>query len=301
MPLFARLRRAQPPSRKTPKGSPQRALAVIAVALPLFGFGGLEAVFAPKAELWDRWEAHDSAATQTIDHGAWEGLLQRYISRDKEGVNRFDYDAVSAEDRRVLDGYIAQLAGLDIDRYNRDEQFAYWVNLYNALTVQVVLAHYPVDSIRDIDISPGLFSDGPWGKALVSVKGEELTLNDIEHRILRPIWRDPRLHYAVNCAAVGCPNLQSSAFTGATLDAQLEQAARDYVNSPRAVRSGNAGLVVSSIYAWFQEDFGGEPQTIIEHLKRYAEGETAAKLAKWDSLEGHDYDWSLNDTSRRGS
>ncbi len=296
MPLFSRLRRNRPLSRK-----PLRALALVAVALPLFGFGGLEAVFAPKAELWERWEAHDSTATRSIDHGAWDALLQRYLRGDKEGVNHFDYGGVSAEDRQALDGYIARLAGLDIDRYNRDEQFAYWANLYNALTIQVVLDHYPVDSIRDIDISPGLFADGPWDKALVTVKGEELTLNDIEHRILRPIWRDPRVHYAVNCASIGCPNLQTLAFTGATLDAQLEQAARDFVNSKRAVQDGNAGLVVSSIYAWFQDDFGGKPETIIEHLKRYAEGEAAAKLNKWDSLEGHDYDWSLNDASRRGS
>ena len=291
MTLFARLKRS----------APLRVFALFALIVPLSGFGGIEALFAPKSELWDRWKAHDSASTETIEHAAWETLLQRYLRQDDDGVNRFQYSAVSDDDRRALDGYIGELAAVNIDRFNRDEQFAYWVNLYNALTIQVVLAHYPVDSIRDIDISPGLFADGPWDKPLVTVLGEELSLNDIEHRILRPIWQDPRVHYAVNCAAVGCPNLQSMAFLGSELDEQLDQAARDYVNSERAVRKGNAGLVVSSIYAWFQEDFGnGKPEDIIEHLKLYAEGEFAAKLAKMPSLESHDYDWSLNRVPSQG-
>ena len=104
---------------------------------------------------------------------------------------------------------------------SRDEQLAYWINLYNALTVKVILDHYPVKSILDIDISPGWFSIGPWGKKLVAVEGVEISLDDIEHRILRPIWRDPRIHYALNCAAVGCPNLLREAFTGATAEVLL--------------------------------------------------------------------------------
>ncbi len=283
------------------RSRPLRLVIVLALALPLFGFGGLETLFAPKSELWDRWERHDSASTESIDHSAWDELLQRHVKRDSQGVNRFDYRAVVGQERQTLDAYIAQLGRVTIDDYNRDEQYAYWVNLYNALTVQVVLDHYPVDSIRDIDISPGLFADGPWDKPLISVQGEELSLNDIEHRILRPIWNDPRIHYAVNCAAIGCPNLQSSAFTAAALDSQLDQAAREYVNSPRGVRSGSNGLVVSSIYAWFQEDFGGNVDGIIAHLKRYAEGETAAKLAGAQDLASHEYDWSLNRPAGQGS
>ncbi len=283
------------------RSRPLRLLIVLALALPLFGFGGFETLFAPKSELWDRWERHDIASTQSIDHSAWDQLLQRHIKPDSQGVNRFDYRAVVGPERQALDAYIAQLGRVNIDSYNRTEQYAYWVNLYNALTVQVVLDHYPVDSIRDIDISPGLFADGPWDKPLIAVLGEELSLNDIEHRILRPIWNDPRIHYAVNCAAIGCPNLQASAFTGATLDSQLDQAAREYVNSPRGVRSGSNGLVVSSIYAWFQEDFGGDVDGIIAHLKRYAEGETAAKLANAQDLADHEYDWSLNRPAGQGS
>ena len=122
---------------------------------------------------------------------------------------------------------------------NQSEQFAYWVNLYNAKTVDLVVAHYPVRSIRDIGIS-GLLATGPWGKKVVRVEGVDLSLDDVEHKILRPLWRDPRIHYAVNCASAGrCPNLARSAYTGASLEAMLKVAARDYVNSPRGASIQN--------------------------------------------------------------
>ena len=130
------------------------ALALIAVlALPLGGISSFEALFAPKSELWPRWQAHDAGSDVQIDHGVWDRLLEGYVARDAGGINRFDYGAVSAADRAALDGYLAALAVQPISRFDRAEQRAYWINLYNALTVDVVLDHYPVDSIRDIDIS----------------------------------------------------------------------------------------------------------------------------------------------------
>ena len=275
-----------------------RLAAIAVIALPLAGIASFEALFAPSADLWPRWQAHDPASTATIDHGSWKGLLETYVSPDANGVHRFDYAGVSAADGLELDRYIADLAGLPIDDFGRDEQLAYWINLYNALTVRVVLQHHPVESIRDIDISPGLFSDGPWDKDLVTVAGEDLTLNDIEHRILRPIWGDPRIHYAVNCASIGCPNLSRMAFTGANTEALLEMAARDYVNSPRGARLENGRLIVSSIYVWFQEDFGGTDDGVIMHLARYAAPDLAARLKSVSALSDHDYDWSLNGAGR---
>jgi hypothetical protein len=271
------------------------------VTLPLAGFVSIEALFAPKADLWPRWEAHDPDSTAEIDHEAWARLLRAHLHAGADGVNRFDYAAVTGADRVALGRYIAALAALPVDDHDRAEQMAYWINLYNALTVHVVLTHYPVDSIRDIDVSPGLFSDGPWDRPLVTVAGETLTLNDIEHRILRPIWRDPRIHYAVNCAAIGCPNLQPVPFTGANTEGLLEQAARDYVNSPRGVEVRPHGLVVSSIYVWFQGDFGTSDDEVIDHLIRYAEPGLAAQLKVAKKLAGHRYDWSLNDAGGAAS
>ena len=161
----------------------------------------------------------------------------------------------------------------------------------------VVLDHYPVDGIRDIDISPGLFADGPWDKKLVEIEGEAVSLNDIEHRILRPVWRDPRIHYAVNCAAIGCPNLQPTAYTAANTDALLDEAARAYVNHPRGARVEDGKLIVSSIYVWFQDDFGGDNAGVIHHLTRHADAGLRTQLSGVASIYTHHYDWLLNDTA----
>jgi hypothetical protein len=235
-----------------------------------------------------------------MDHSQWSEFLERYVTSDASGVNRVAYAQVDASARLALADYLQRLQAVAIGNYNRDEQLAYWINLYNAATLRVVLEHYPVESIRDIDISPGLFSDGPWDHKLLRVEDEALSLNDIEHRILRPIWRDPRIHYAVNCASVGCPNLRREAYRGESIDAQLEQAARDYVNDPRGARVTERGLFVSSIYDWFQEDFGGSEPAVIAHLRRYAEPALAKRLAGVRSIAGTAYDWSLNERMTGG-
>ena len=268
---------------------------VTLVALSTSSTGPAEA--APGAKLWPRWQAHDPAATTTIDHSVWAQLLESHVVRGADGINRVAYAGFSAADSAALDQYLGDLAATPISRFDRPEQMAYWINLYNALTLRVVLDHYPVDSIRDIDISPGLFSDGPWGKKLIEVEGEAVSLDDIEHRILRPIWRDPRVHYAVNCASLGCPNLALEPYLGATIDAQLDAAARDFVNSGRAVQFEGMDLVVSSIYDWFQEDFGSSDQDVIDHLMTYAEPKLDMTLEGFSTIDDDRYDWALNDAS----
>ena len=272
-----------------------RGPLLVLAALMLAGIESFAALFAPSAELWPRWQAHDPASTARIDHGAWSRLLAARVSPGADGIARFAYAAVTAEERAALDGYLEGLAAQPISRFSRDEQFAYWLNLYNALTVRAVLDHYPVETIRDIDISPGLFADGPWGAELITVEGEALTLDDIEHRILRPIWQDPRIHYAVNCAALGCPDLLSEAFTAASADALMTAAARAFVNHPRGVRVVDGTAEVSSIYAWFAEDFGGGTPGILAHLRAFADPPLRAALEGVTVISDHDYDWALND------
>ncbi len=261
----------------------------------LMGLGGLEAVCAPKARLWKRWTAHDAGAEARIDHSAWDQFLARYAIEGKDGIRRVAYGRVAAADRAALKAYLDALASVPVGRLARGEQRAFWINLYNALTVRVILEHYPVKTIRDIDISPGLFADGPWDKTLIEIEGEPVSLNDIEHRILRPIWQDPRLHYAVNCAALGCPNLQGVAFTAENTESLLEAGARAYVNHPRGARFEKGHIIVSSIYAWFTEDFGGTDAAVIAHLRGYAEPALDAKLARVKRIDDHAYDWRLND------
>jgi hypothetical protein len=277
-----------------------RLIAIPIVLLATAGIASFQALFAPSADLWARWQAHVPAATRSLDHSAWDRLLATYVIHGEDGINRFAYRRVSQADRAALDAYIATLAATAIDRYDRAEQRAYWINLYNALTVRVVLDHYPVATILDIDISPGLFAKGPWDRKLATIEGEAVSLNDIEHRILRPIWRDPRLHYALNCASLGCPNLAPAAYTAANSEAMLDAGARAYVNHPRGARIDGGRLTVSSLYAWYQEDFGGNDAGIIAHLKRYAAPPLAAALAGIDTIADHDYDWSLNDAAAAG-
>jgi len=263
-------------------------LFVVFLALPAAAGG-------PKAELWDRWQAHDPASTARVDHGAWGRFLAHYLRIEPQGANRVDYARVTAADHADLAAYVARMEAVAVSGLNRAEQLAFWINLYNALTVKVVLDHWPVSSIRDIDISPGLFSDGPWGRKLAAVEGEKLALDDIEHRILRPIWRDPRLHYAVNCASIGCPDLAPRPFTGETADRMLTAAAETYVNSPRGARiDGDGKLVVSKIYDWFIDDFGGTQAGVLAHLRQYAAPDLGARLAGRTEIDAHAYDWRVN-------
>ncbi|NNF78196.1 MAG: DUF547 domain-containing protein, partial [Rhizobiales bacterium] len=244
-----------------------RSAALIAVLFAVSGF--LSSWSSSKPEVWEGWDAHNPKNTKPIDHSAWGAVLEKYISTDKTGLNRFAYGKVSQADKKTLKQYIAALSKIEITDRARSVQLAYWINLYNALTVDVVLDHYPVKSIRDIDIS-GLFADGPWGKALITIEGEEITLDDIEHQILRPIWKDPRIHYGVNCASIGCPNLLKTPFTGKTAQAQLERAASDFINSPRGLTIKNGKATVSKLYEWFAYDFGNSEKGVIKHLTRYA-------------------------------
>lgn len=260
-------------------------------------FRSSAALAAPSADPWLRWRTADENNPAEIDFAAWDDLLQRFLTPSAAGINLFRYGAVAAADRAILDGMVAKLAALPISTYSRARQLAYWINLYNALTVKVVLDNSRdglAASILDIDISPGFFSNGPWDKKLLRIEGEAISLNDIEHRILRPLWRDPRIHYALNCASLGCPNLGATAYRAKGMEARLDAAARAFINHPRGVRFENGDLVVSSIYDWFIEDFGGGNAGVLTHLKRYAAPALAEELTRHGRLDRSSYDWRLN-------
>ena len=237
----------------------------------------------------DRSDGHEA-----FDHGPFDALLARFGRASADGVTRVDYAAwkTSLADRARLRHYIEALAALDPRRLSRDEQFAYWANLYNALTLDVVLDAYPVASIRQI--KPTLLSIGPWKKQVVRVLGVNLSLDDIEQDILRKGWRDPRVHYAVNCASISCPNLPLRAWRGAGLAQALDAAARAYVNHPRGVRFEGDSLVVSSIYRWYAADFGGSDAAVIGHLRGFAAAPLRARLDAAHRIARADYNWSLN-------
>lgn len=249
---------------------------------------------APGSKLIDRWLAHDPASTTVIDHSDWDRILKANIVTDANGLNRFDYGGISAADKQALKAYVAKLTSTNVDALNREEQYAYWINAYNAITVDLIVDHYPVKSI--LKVMGGFIGTGPWDNDVVVIMGEDVSLNDIEHGILRPIWDDPRTHYAINCASVGCPNLATDAWTVGNMEAMLDEAAFTFVNSGRAVQKvSKRGIKVSSIYHWFTEDFGDNDAEVIAHIAQYAKGDLAGQLAKAKKIRGHDYDWALNE------
>ncbi|WP_135382223.1 DUF547 domain-containing protein [Vibrio tasmaniensis] len=239
---------------------------------------------APKSDLWPYWNQSNETNLEQVSHQDWQQFLDNYLV--KQGQHTLvRYQTVSSSDKTKLKQYISRLEQIEPLDYPKAEQYAYWVNLYNAVTVDLILDAYPIKSITKLG---GLFSFGPWGDDVVVVNGKSLTLNDIEHRILRPIWQDPRTHYAVNCASLGCPNLQPQAFTADKTDMLLELAASEYVNSDKGVLVSKSKLQLSSIYEWFAVDFGTEKQ-LIQHLDQYR----TQPITNTNKIS-YDYDWSLN-------
>lgn len=242
-----------------------------------------------------------------VSDKAYANLLKKYVQEGRPGEpNRVDYAGLTntPKDRRALETYVQALADSTPSALSKDAQFAFWANLYNALTIKVVLDYYPVSSIRKINISPGLFAKGPWGKPLIHVEGRNVSLDDIEHKILRPGWKDPRVHYALNCASYGCPSLPRKPFAAKTLETQLEAAARDFINSPRGARIEEGRLVLSNIYDWYgrdfiQDDTASSDVNVISHLQDYADKELAAALKGRTKINRYEYIWALNDVAKQ--
>ncbi|HAS6066816.1 TPA: DUF547 domain-containing protein [Vibrio vulnificus] len=252
--------------------------------LLIFTLFSVASYAAPKSDLWPYWQPSDEQSTIKVSHQAWQTLLDRYLIRQGENT-LFRYAQVSTQDHQALKQYLATLAKQNPLTLNRAEQYAYWVNLYNAITVDLILDNYPLKSITKLG---GLFSFGPWNEEVITINSKPLTLNDIEHRILRPIWNDPRTHYAVNCASLGCPNLQPQAFTADNTPALLDAAAKEFINSAKGVSRQDNKAQLSSIYDWFADDFGGKAG-LFSHIGRYA-----PQYQDFSGQIEYDYDWNLN-------
>ena len=262
-------------------------LAILALLLPQL------ANAAPKSELIKFWAQSDESHSAKINHSSLQTLLDRYVvDNHPSGINRFNYGGMTEKDKQLLRTYISDMRSIDPRKYARKEQKSYWINLYNALTVNLVIEAYPIESIKKL--GKGFFSFGPWDDEVITVQGQTLSLNNIEHGILRPIWKDNRIHYAVNCASLGCPNILKQAYTATTTDTLLNKAARDYVNHPRGVRFEDNKLVVSSIYHWYRDDFGKSDSNVIKHLIEYAEPPLKQKLLVYSGGFDDAYDWQLN-------
>lgn len=187
----------------------------------------------------------------------FDQLLRQYVSDLPGGhASAVDYRALSTQ-RVTLQGYLAALAAVpraDFDRWSSADQLAFLINAYNAGTLELVLTGKPdIDSIKDLG---SLFSS-PWKKPLLPLLGSVRTLDEIEHELIRGSGRypDPRIHFAVNCASIGCPALRAEAFDGARLEAQLEQQARRFLSDQSRNRFAQGEMQVSAIFKWYRSDF----------------------------------------------
>ncbi|UCF84854.1 MAG: DUF547 domain-containing protein [Desulfobacteraceae bacterium] len=226
-------------------------------------------------------------STQVVDNSIYVELLGKYV---KDGV--VDYRGFKSEEVK-LDQYLTVLEKIDTGTLSHKEQFAFYVNAYNAWTIKLILGGYPgIKSIKD----QGSLFKSPWKKKICRIDGGVITLDDIEHNILRPKFKDPRVHFAINCAAKSCPPLRSEPYLGNRLDQQLDEMTRSFINDPHSNRLEDRTLYVSSIFKWFAEDFNND---VLSFFLKYAQGKLKKQL---ESNKGEikvkylDYDWALNGT-----
>lgn len=219
------------------------------------------------------------------DHALWGELLTKYNQN-----GRVDYKGMQTDEAK-LNAYLAHLEKINPNTLERPGALAYYINLYNAWTVKLILSKYPnLKSIKDI----GTLLKKPWKIDLIPLDGKKVTLDHVEHDIIRPRFKDPRIHFAVNCAALSCPPLWQTPFQGATLDEQLDQATTQFINDPQSNYLKGDTLYVSRIFKWFKKDFQND---VAGFIRRYAQGDLKMAL---DTLKGDpavkylDYDWNLN-------
>jgi len=221
-------------------------------------------------------KTQSNGTAPTVDHSSWSMLLNKHV--DEEG--NVDY-ASFAKDREKLDAYLNILAINPIAASaSKNERLAYYINLYNAGTVQLILENYPLKSIKDIN--------SPWDKDRVAVGKDMYSLGDIEHKILRKM-NEPRIHFAINCASYSCPKLLNEAFTADTMEDQLARATVDFINDPKRNKITAEEAQVSQIFKWFKKDFTDQG-SLKTYLNRYAN----QKLNAQAKIKYLDYDWSLN-------
>ena len=210
------------------------------------------------------------------DHTLWQFLLDKYV--DDSG--RVDYGGFQ-KDKQILEGYLNILEENQPDQeWSKNEKLAYYINLYNAYTIHLILANYPTESIKKI-------SD-PWDQKLISLGGDVISLGDLEHQILRKMG-EPRIHFAINCASASCPKLSNKAYLAKNLSMQLDHATKEFINSERNQISQNH-LKLSKIFKWYKKDFPNGD--IHSYINTYTDI-NISQNAKVDYLE---YDWNLNGT-----
>ena len=219
-----------------------------------------------QAEVW-------AGGTDAVSHELWNGILEQHVSLSGE----VDYIGIKGDGR--FQDYLTLVSSVHPDDgWSKGEQLAYWINVYNAFTIAKVLAHWPLNSIKDID--------GVWDDEFIIIEKATYSLNGIEHDIIRARFKDARIHFALNCAAISCPPLWNRAFSAKGLDSELEARTRRFIAKDDRNRISEDSIELSRIFEWYAEDFGN----VREYISRYSE----ASIDDSQSIRYLEYDWTLN-------
>jgi hypothetical protein len=223
-------------------------------------------------------------------HAQWNSLLYKYVSP----TGRVNYRGFIA-DRAKLESYLQLICKTNPDaqaNWTSDDRKAFWLNVYNAATVQTITQYYPVASMKDIRIKAFLGSPkSPWEKSMVNVGGQRYSLNEIEKEVLSKRFKDPQVHFALVCASVSCPNLLGEAYDGAKLQKQLDGQTKRFINDATKNDITAGKVALSNIFDWYAADFGGSDPNIANYLNRYSK----VRIAPGTKLEYLPYNWDLND------
>lgn len=221
-------------------------------------------------------------------HEIFDKLLKKHVSAD----GRVNYGGFIAE-KETFQIYLDKLSNNAPDRktWSQKEQLAYWINAYNAFTIKLISDNYPVKSIQDLKPTLNIpLVNTVWHLKFFKIGGKDASLDEIEHKILRKEFEEPRIHFAINCASFSCPPLLNEAFTAEKLEAQLDRVAVSFINDPKRNKISRDKVEISKIFSWFKGDFT-KNESLIEFLNRYAQTKIDAN-AKVSHLP---YDWSLNE------
>ena len=230
-----------------------------------------------------------TSKSEPVTHGIWDSLLKAHIT--EEGWVKY---ADFQKDRKKLDTYLQKLSAHHPNdkNWSKEEQLAYWMNAYNAFTVQLILDNYPLESIKDIVSGPNIpFVNSPWDIKFINIEGAKYDLGNIEHNFLRKRFDEPRIHFGINCASISCPVLPQFAFNADKVYEQLDEQTRLFFKDASKNKIEQNKLQLSKIFKWFGGDFKKDGKTLQEFINQY----TDTKIDSNASIEYLDYNWNLNE------
>ena len=280
-------------SEFSPRGTRKYlGLAVVVVAF----FGGIAGWSYAVISL----DSSRSNAFEPVSNDSYGQLLRQFV----DSTGRVDYAGLYTRSDSLLTPYLETLAETDLEGSDRDARLAFWINAYNALTVKLILDHYPLQNIWAITPGPPEpKEESPFEIEVGAVADTMRTLDEIEHEIIRKRFDEPRIHFALVCAAESCPPLRREPFDGSDLDAQLDEQARTFLHNDakNQIPADSGQIALSRILKWYGDDFGETEADLQQYLSRYFDGDVADRLQRASyQVTYRSYDWSLNAQKKDG-